>query len=229
MDKTLLKGHRERLRKRYMQAGEDGFTDYDLLELLLTYAITRRDVKAPARELLTQFRDLASIMEADLTQLCQVPGLGERSALLLVLIREFCTRYLASKTKNTDLLDSMDALKNYARMKMAPCRNEEMMLVCLDAKNHVITNRIISRGTVDSTVVYPRDIAAEALRCQAAGIILIHNHPSGVTEPSRSDRVFTKQIRDALRPLDIRLLDHLIVSRSDVYSFLDHGLLEYSL
>jgi DNA repair protein RadC len=229
MDKTLQTGHRERLRKRYLQAGEDGFTDYDLLELLLTYAITRRDVKAPARELMTQFHDLVSVMGADITELSQVPGLGERSALLIILIRDLCNRYLESKTQNTDLLDSMDTLKDYARMKMAPCRNEEMMLVCLDTKNHVITNRIISRGTVDSTVVYPRDIAAEALRCQASGIILIHNHPSGVTEPSRSDRVFTKQIRDALRPLDIRLLDHLIVSRSDVYSFLDHGLLEYSL
>lgn len=229
MNKTLQAGHRERLRKRYLQAGEDGFADYDLLELLLTYAVARRDVKAPARELMTRFHDLASIMEADIAELSQVPGLGERSALLIVLIRDFCTRYLETKTQNTDLLDSMDALKDYAKMKMTPCRNEEMMLVCLDVKNHVITNRIISRGTVDSTVVYPRDIAAEALRCQASGIILIHNHPSGVTEPSRSDRVFTKQIRDALRPLDIRLLDHLIVSRSDVYSFLDHGLLEYSL
>ena len=229
MDKSQKTGHRERMRNRYLQAGGEGFPDYDLLELLLSYAVVRRDVKGVSRDLLQRYKSLTAIMDLSVEELSQIPGLGKRSALLIVLIREFCTRYLEARVRESDLLQSVDALKDYARMKLAGARNEEMMLVCLDAKNHVISSRIISKGTVDSTVVYPRDIAAEALGCQASGIILIHNHPSGVTDPSRSDRVFTKQIRDALHPLDIRLLDHLIVSRSDVYSFLENGLLEYSV
>lgn len=229
MATPLQKGHRERLRERYLRAGSDGFTDSDLLELLLTYAVVRRDVKAPARELLHRFKDMARILDASPEELSQIPGIGKRSALLFSLLREICTRYLETKTQDLDVLDSMEAIKNFARMKLASFHEEVMMLVCLDVKNHVLSSRIITRGTVDSAIVYPRNIAAEALRYEASNVIIIHNHPSGITDPSRSDRLFTKQIRDALRPLDIRLLDHLIVSRTDVYSFLDNGLLEHSL
>lgn len=223
--KPLNDGHRERLRNRYLQA--DGhFPDYDMLELLLTYAVQRRDVKPIARELVRQFKDLAGVLDADMEKLCQVDGIGEKSALLIRLLRDLCSRYLESKVQGTEVLSSSAELKDYARMKLAGYAEEVMMLVCLDVKNHVISTEIIARGTVDAAVVYPRNVAAAALNCSASGVIIIHNHPSGVTEPSRADRQFTRQVQDALRTLDIRLLDHLIVSRTSSYSFLDHGILE---
>ena len=225
VDQSLNEGHRERLRTRYLKAGGDGFPDYDMMELLLTYCIQRRDVKPIARELLKRFKDIGGVMDAELHELCEVEGMGEKSALLLKLLRNLCVRYLESKMKNTDVISSPDQLENYARMKLAEFPDEVMMLICLNSKNHVIGSEIVSRGTIDYAVIYPRNVAADALRKKAAGVIIIHNHPSGVTTPSKADRKVTEDVRLALKSLEIRLLDHMIVSRTNAFSFVDHGLL----
>lgn len=225
MDYSTNDGHRERLRTRYLKAGGDGFPDYDTVELLLTYCIQRRDVKPIAREMLKRFKDIGGIMDAELQELCEIDGMGEKSALLFKLLRDLCVRYLECKMKNTDVISSPDQLQNYARMKLAEFQDEVMMLIFLNSKNHVIGSEIVSRGTIDYAVIYPRSVAVDALRKKAAGVIIIHNHPSGVTHPSRADKKFTEDVRFALRSLEIRLLDHLIVSRTDAFSFVEHGLL----
>lgn len=222
-------GHRERLRNRYLQAGEYGFPDYDLLELLLTYAVRRQDVKPMARELLAQFRDIGGVMDAGMDKLCQVQGIGPNSALLFILIRDICSRYLESKAKHTDVLSSPDAVQSYARMRLAAYAREVMLVIYVDVKNQVIRSDIISRGTVNYAVIFPRIVVEEALKNNAAGVILVHNHPSGQTQPSMADREITHALQKALATLEIKLLDHLIVSRTSAYSFLDHNLLGQQL
>ena len=222
-------GHRERLRARYLQAGEDGFPDYDLLELLLTYAVHRQDVKPAARDLLARFHDIGGLMDARMEDLCQVKGIGPNSALLFTLIRDICSRYLESKTKHTDVLSSPEAVQSYARMRLAAYPDEVMLVIYLDVKNQVIRSEIIAHGTVDSAVVFPRNVVEGALKNKAASVILVHNHPSGITQPSPADRRFTSGLQEALATLEIKLLDHLIVSRTSAYSFRDHNLLEQRL
>ena len=219
-------GHRERLRNRYIHAGENGLPDYDMLELLLTYAIQRRDVKPIARRLLERFHDLSGIMDASLEDLCRIEGLGPNSAVLITLIRTLCTRYLENKLIGMDVIDCGETLENYARMRLSAFTDEAFLLIFLDVKNHVIDSEVFARGTYDTIILQPRRIAEDAVAHKAPKLIVVHNHPSGITDPSASDIDFTRKLEAVLAPLDISLLDHLVVSRVGVYSFLNHGLLK---
>ena len=225
MDETKC-GHRERLRNRYIHAGENGLPDYDMLELLLTYAIQRRDVKQMARRLLERFHDLSGIMDASLEDLCRIEGLGPNSAVLITLVRTLCTRYLENKLIGMDVIDCGEALENYARMRLSAFTDEAFLLIFLDVKNHVIDSEVFARGTYDTIILQPRRIAEDAVARKAPKLIVVHNHPSGITDPSASDIDFTRKLEAVLSPLDISLLDHLVVSRVGVYSFLNHGLLK---
>ena len=218
-------GHRERLRSRYIQAGENGLPDYDMLELLLTYAIQRRDVKPIARRLLDRFHNLSGILDANLDDLCRIEGIGTNSALLITLIRNLCTRYLENNLIGLDVIDSSEKLEDYARMRLSAFTDEAFMLIFLDVKNHVIDSEIFARGTYDTIILQPKRIAEDAVAHKAPKLIMVHNHPSGITDPSASDIDFTRKLEALLAPLDIRLLDHLVVSRAGAYSFLNHGLL----
>ena len=219
-------GHRERLRNRYIHAGENGLPDYDMLELLLTYAIQRRDVKPIARRLLERFHDLSGIMDASLEDLCRIEGLGPNSAVLITLIRTLCTRYLENKLIGMDVIDCGETLENYARMRLSAFTDEAFLLIFLDVKNHVIDSEVFARGTYDTIILQPRRIAEDAVAHKAPKLIVVHNHPSGITDPSASDIDFTRKLEAVLAPLDISLIDHLVVSRVGVYSFLNHGLLK---
>ena len=219
-------GHRERLRSRYIQAGENGLQDYDMLELLLTYAIQRRDVKPIARRLLDRFHNLSGILDANLDDLCRIEGIGTNSALLTTLIRNLCTRYLENNLIGLDVIDSSEKLEDYARMRLSAFTDEAFMLIFLDVKNHVIDSEIFARGTYDTIILQPKRIAEDAVAHKAPKLIMVHNHPSGITDPSASDIDFTRKLEALLAPLDIRLLDHLVVSRAGAYSFLNHGLLK---
>ena len=225
MDETKC-GHRERLRNRYIHAGENGLPDYDMLELLLTYAIQRRDVKPMARRLLERFHDLSGIMDASLEDLCRIEGFGPNSAVLITLVRTLCTRYLENKLIGMDVIDCGETLENYARMRLSAFTDEAFLLIFLDVKNHVIDSEVFARGTYDTIILQPRRIAEDAVAHKAPKLIVVHNHPSGITDPSASDIDFTRKLEAVLSPLDISLLDHLVVSRVGVYSFLNHGLLK---
>ena len=150
-------GHRERLRNRYLLAGENGLPDYDVLELLLTYAIHRRDVKPIARRLLERFHTLSGVLDADLEDLCRIEGIGANSALLITLIRNFCTRYLKNNLIGKDVIDCSEKLENYARMRLSAFTEEAFMLIFLDVKNHVIDSKIFARGTYDTIILQPKN------------------------------------------------------------------------
>ncbi|MBO5762142.1 MAG: DNA repair protein RadC [Lentisphaeria bacterium] len=212
-------GHRERLRTRYLLAGAEGMTDYDLLELLLTYSIPRRDVKVLARTLLEKFQSLANIMDAEIGELCAVPGISRNSAILCRIHKDLCCRYLKEGMMRENVLNSIASVEKYARMKLGGYKDEMMMAIYLNVHNYVIDSCIVSKGTVDRATVYPRNIAEEALLKKAASVILVHNHPGGEVMPSEEDVYFTRMVRNTLLPLEITLLDHLIVCRDFVFSF----------
>ncbi len=218
-------GHRKRLRERYRQADGQGFLHYELLELLLSYTRTREDTKPLAKELLGRFKTIAGVMDAGYAELTSMKGVNEATATLIRLVREFGVLYLAEGMKNRDLLSSPQAVIDFARGRLAGCPHEAFLVIFLNTKNEVIGHDIVQEGTVDRAVVYPRRVVEAALAHHAAGLVLVHNHPSGYTEPSEDDRSVTRSIAQAAEALDIRVLDHIIVARSGYLSFMEKGIM----
>lgn len=219
------KGHRSRLRQKYLNAGVGGLHDYEIIELLLTYAIPLKDVKPIAKNLMNRFKDISGLLDATHEELCEVDGISTNSATLFALIRDICSEYLAGKMKDKDALSSPEAVRDFARMKMAGLKDEAFMVIYLNTKNHVIEHEMINEGTVDQAVVYPRNIIKKALVNNATGLILIHNHPSGMCEPSKEDVKLTHAIKEAARTVNIRTVDHIIVGKSGYFSFIENSLL----
>ena len=225
MDKKHQKGHRERLRQRFINAGPGALHDYEIIELLLTYAIPLKDVKPIAKDLLLRFRNFQGVLDASYNELCEVKGVSSNSAALIRLIKETCSEYLAEKMKEKDALSSPEAVLDFAKMKISGLKDEAFLVIYLDIKNHVIDYEIISEGTIDQAVIYPRNIIRKAIFSNAAGLIVMHNHPSGICEPSKDDIKLTGAVRDAAKAVNIRIIDHVIVGKSGYFSFVREGLL----
>ena len=215
-------GHRQRLREKFAMREQDAFLDYELLELILTYSIPRRDVKPIAKELLNRFHTFPGVMDARPEDLAQVPGLGQNSVTLLKLIRSANVRYLARTMESLPLLDSPRIFADYARMKLGDKSNEVTLVFYLNTQNRLIRCDMPGSGSVDSVNIYPSEVAKNALLCGAQSVVLCHNHPGGNFVPSRDDDAITFGITKALAPLGIVLLDHVIVSRYGFYSYREH-------
>ena len=220
-------GHRNRLRERFMKAGAEGFHDYELIELLLTYAVPRRDVKPLAKELMNRFGSLAGIIDASQKELEEAKNIGPASAVLVRLVKEICSEYMAERIQERDLVSSPGAVVDFARMRLAGLPNETFAVLFLNVKNEVMNYEIIHEGTIDRAVVYPRRIIEYALGHHAAGLILIHNHPSGHPEPSSEDRDITQAIIHAARTVDIRVLDHIVIGGDGYFSFAEEGEMQF--
>lgn len=218
-------GHRQRLRERFLRAGLDGLLDYEAMELLLTYAVPRRDMKPIAKELLEAYGSIEKLLDASSTELLEHHGIGASGTTLILLLRQLCAKYLEQKARDADLIDSPEKAANFARMKIGGCHKEIFMVLYLNSRNHLIEHQQFI-GTVDRAAVYPREIVEFSLRVGATAVILIHNHPSGLCTPSDSDLLTTSQVRDALRTVQIRLADHLIVTPNECLSFRFHNLLK---
>lgn len=217
--------HRKRLRERFQKAGSEGMHDYELLELLLTFSIPRRDVKPVAKKLISTFGSLAGVLDADQSDLENVDGVGSISALLIHVVKELYNSYLAENMKNRDVLSSPEAVIEFSRVKLSGLSNESFMIIYINVKNEVIDYALLNEGTLDNVAVYPRRIVETALSKHASGVILVHNHPSGNPMPSRDDKLLTKEISDAAAALDIRVLDHLIVGKEGYFSFMENNIL----
>jgi DNA repair protein RadC len=215
-------GHRRRLREKFETFDQDAFLDYELLELILTYSIPRRDVKPIAKELLKRFHSFPGVMDARPDDLAQVPGIGQNSITLLKLIRGANLRYLARTLESLPLLDSPQLFADYARVKLGDKSCEITLVFYLNTQNRLIRCDTLGTGSVDSVSIYPSEVARNALLCGAQSVVLCHNHPGGSCKPSRDDDAVTFDIRNALLPLGIVLLDHVIVSRFGFYSYRMH-------
>lgn len=217
--------HRKRLRERFQKTAAEGMHDYELLELLLTFSIPRRDVKPVAKKLISTFGSLPGVLDADQKELEKLSGVGSMSASLIRLVKELYTTYLAENMKKQDALSSPQAVINFSRVKLSGLSNEAFMVIYLNVKNEVIDYALLQEGTLDNVAVYPRRIVETALSHHASGVILVHNHPSGNPMPSKEDKLLTQDIVDAALALDIRVLDHLIVGRNGYFSFMENNLL----
>ena len=218
-------GHRARLRERFVKSGASSLPDYELIELLLFGAMPRRDVKPIAKELLKKFGSLGGVLDADIKALADVKGMGEVAAINLKTVRETAVRMLGQEIMNKPVLGNWQALVDYCRTAMGGNKKEQFRILFLNKKNALIADELQQDGTIDHTPVYPREVIKRALDLGASALILVHNHPSGDTKPSKADIDMTMEIQDAGLKLGIELHDHIIVSSVGHTSFKNEGLL----
>jgi len=222
MDESI-KGHRERLRQRFSEHGFDGFHDYEVVELLLTYAIPRVDVKPIAKRLLKTFGTLAGVFDASVAELAQTVGVGEKGAVFLTLIRHVEIRYLASDLPGKNVFDRPEKVKAHLRMLVQGRGMECFGSVFTDQQHRHLATQILFEGTVDRTAIYPRNLMKRALELDAKGLILFHNHPGGTARASQEDIDLTRRMADACSPLEIKILDHFLIAGKEVLSFKENG------
>lgn len=227
MQKTTnyLAGHRERLRSRYRLNGEAALEEYELLELLLTYAIPRRDTKLLAKKLLERFGTLARVFEAEPATLEAIDGIGPQVATLISLIRPLATRFVTQAPRAKTVLRSTAEAAAYFQAKLKGLSEEEVHVAFVNSKNAVMATECLQRGTVDQSVVYVRKVIERTLAHKASGFLLVHNHPSGDPTPSSDDRDLTRALKAAAETVGVRFLDHLVIGETDPFSFKANGLL----
>lgn len=220
-------GHRERLRQRFLKSGLDGFADYEVVELLLTLAIPRSDVKQPAKELISRFGDLRGILDAPADDLQAVPGLGAVAPVALRIIKAAATLYLQQSSEGQETLSDPARLTDFWRMRIGGAANERFEVAFLDSGYRLLRDGVetLEEGTIDRAAVYPRRVVEAALRRGAYGLVLAHNHPNGIVAPSEQDKVLTRAIVLAGETVGVRVIDHVIVSVDQSFSFRKAGLL----
>lgn len=220
-------GHRKRLRDRFLKSGLDGFADYEVVELLLTLAIPRSDVKQPAKALISRFGNLRGILDSPIEELRQVNGIGSVTPVALQIIKAAATLYLQQGSEGRDSLAEPERLTNFWRMRIGTLLNEVFEVGYVDSGYRLLRDGIetLEEGTIDRAAVYPRRVIEAALRRGAFGLILAHNHPNGAVSPSEQDKVLTRAIVLAAEAVGVRVVDHIIVSANDSFSFRKGGLL----
>lgn len=220
-------GHRARLRERFRKGRLEGFADHEVVELLLTLAIPRQDVKQPAKRLLDKFGDLRGILDAPLQEVESVAGVGPTSATALKVIREAATLYLQQRAEGVATLESPKQLEDFWRMRIGALKNEVFEVAYLDSRLRLVRQGVerLEEGTVDRASVSPRRVVEGALQRGAPAVVLAHNHPGGDVQPSEKDKLLTRAVVLAAESVQLRVVDHLIVSPDEVFSFKREGLL----
>ena len=205
--------HRKRLRRRFLDGGATALADYELLELLLTMAIPRGDVKPAAKALMARFETFDAVVNASVDELRTVQGLGEVAPVAIKVVRAAADRLLRAELAGKDVLSSFDAVLAYCKAAMAFEEREQFRVLFLDRKNRLIADEVEQKGTVDRAPVYPREVARRALELNATALILVHNHPSGDPTPSRADIAMTAEVVAALKAVDVTVHDHVVMAR----------------
>lgn len=220
------KGHRERLRLRYLESGFTGFSDREKLEYFLCLCIPRKDVKPMADTLLKKYKSISKVIDQTVDELKTVDGIGESTAINIAALRDFFGVYFADLSKSkAETITKMSALVEMLRASIGHKQNEILFAIFLNAKNEVLATKELGEGTVSQASAFPRKIVEEALKQKATSIILAHNHPGGVAEPSEHDESITTEIQQALALLEISLQDHIILANNEYYSFKRNNLL----
>lgn len=215
-------GHRQRLKTEFL-ARPDSFPDHKLLELLLFYANPRSDTNPLAHELIEHFGSLAGVLDATPEELQKVKGVGEHAAVLFKVVKELAGRYLTVRTQVDDIAQSSKDYYALLRPYFFGARNERLCLLCLDGKHKVLGVRRLGEGNVNAVTVTTRLIAEAALSLNAAGVVLAHNHVSGLAFPSPEDLATTQSLASILSTMSITLVDHLIFVDDDMVSLRDSG------
>ena len=212
-----------RPREKLLKRGASTLTDAELVAVFLRTGMVGKSAVDLGRELIAQFGGLGGLCRADKKAACSAPGVGEAKYALLQAVMEMARQTLAEDMQNSDALSTPTAVRDYLRLMLRSKEYEVFCCVYLDAQNRVIAVEELFRGTLTQTSVYPREIIKRALAHNAAALILAHNHPSGVAEPSQADHALTRRLAEALALVDIRVLDHFIVAGATSLSFMEAG------
>lgn len=217
-------GHRQRKREQFLNHGLDSMAEHEALELLLYYAIPRRDTNPLAHELIDRFGSLAGVLAAPWEELAKAPGMGANAAALIALVPQLYRRARASAA-NEVILDSVERIGTFFREQFAAQNKEILYQLCLDAKGRMLCCKTVCEGDSGGVTFNVRKIVENALLSNAVMVALAHNHPSGFAVPSDSDIVFTREVRDALAAIHVELVDHIVVADDDYVSMRRTGLL----
>lgn len=224
-EKPHYHGHRDRLRQRFKQVGMDGLFDYEVVELLLFLAIPRGDVKPLAKALLKHFGTLTALLNAEESRLREVKGVGSTTVHIIELFRASGLKLLQRDLMGKCVLASWQQVLDYCSASMAFNTREELRLLFLNRKNQLIADEVQQVGTIDQTPLYPREVLKRALDLGASALILVHNHPSGSSTPSKSDIELTLKVIEATKPVGISVYDHLIIGKGKPTSLKALGLI----
>lgn len=219
-------GHRERLRKRFLDGGFERFSDEEVVEFLLTLGTPRGDVKPSARQALKDFGSLSAVLSAPIEKLTEIKGIGPKNALYLKFVHQVAGRYLKDRADGKPFFGSSQAVFDYLFHSMRDLKREIFKVLFLNRKNELIYDQDVFFGTLTGSAVYPREIMTLALERKAAGLVFVHNHPSGEPAPSPEDRKLTRDLIWAARLLSIQVIDHIIIGHNRYYSFADQGLIK---
>lgn len=220
MIKDAPTGHRERLRERFEKNSFAGFHDYEVLEFLLTFIFRQGDVKPLAKDLIKTFGSFSKVLDATIEELQEVKGMGKASAISLNAFRHAMAFYFQNNIIiDKEQITKMSSLVEMLRASIGHKQNEILFAIFLNAKNEVLANKELGEGTVSQASAFPRKIVEEAIKQKATSIILAHNHPDGIAEPSDHDLTITNEIQKALALVEITLQDHIILANNEYYSF----------
>ncbi|EHI79196.1 DNA repair protein RadC [Fusobacterium sp. oral taxon 370 str. F0437] len=230
--KNYAIGHRERVRKKFLESGFNNFEDYEVLELLLFYVIPRKDTKAIAKELIAKFKTLANVLKADNKELKTINGLGDVAITFLKMMGALPEKIYEDKLKNekiikddTNKITNKEILLNFFRNKIGYKDVEKFYVIYLSSSNEVLAFEESSSGTLDRSSIYPREIYKRVIMENAKSIIIAHNHPSGNISPSKCDIDITNEIAKGLKNFGALLIEHIIITRDSYFSFLEEGLI----
>ena len=218
-------GHREKMRQRFLKGGLEPFADHEALELLLYYAIPRRDTNPIAHALMERYGSLRAVLSAPVEDLQKVEGIGESAAILLKLVPQLYSKARLAEAAQETVLNSADRAGAYLLERFADEKNEVIYLLCLDRKGRLIACKRLGEGGVTNAELSVRKVVENAILTSASAVILAHNHPSGIALPSKEDVELTLRLREALEIMDLTLLDHIIVADDDFVSLRDSGYL----
>ena len=211
-------GHRKRMRERFLNESVENFASHEALEILLFYAIPRGNTNKIAHDLIHRFGSLSAVFDAKIEDLCEVKGVGERSAILIKMMPQLFRKYETDKLKERDMvLNSAELVAKYASKHFKGCAEERLYLICLDSVCNLLCFREISNGNMKRTPVDLGLIAKIAFENNATSLILVHNHPSGIMAPSKSDVDITIKVEQMIHDLGMRLSDHIIIGNGDDY------------
>jgi DNA repair protein RadC len=215
----------ERPREKLLQRGAPALSDAELLAIFLRTGVVGKSAVDLARELLARFGNLTRMFAASEKEFCRIHGMGQAKFVQLQAVLEMSRRALQEEMRSGDALNSPAAVRNYLQLLLRGREQEVFMVIFLDAQHRVTASEELFHGTLTQTSVYPREVVKRALALNAAAVIFAHNHPSGVTEPSQSDRVLTDALKQALQLVDVRVLDHFVVAGAGCFSFAENGML----
>lgn len=215
----------ERPREKLLAKGAGSLSDAELLAIFLRVGVRGKSAVDLARDLLVRFGNLGGVFSAGRAEISELHGMGMSKYVQLQAIFEMVRRALGEAMQTRDVLSSPEQVRDYLRLQLGSLHQEVFAVLFLDAQNRLVVSETLFSGTLTQTSVYPREVVKRALHHNAASVVLAHNHPSGVAEPSRADEMLTRALREALGLVDVRVLDHFIVAGNATFSFAEHGLI----